>query len=160
MPRALRQVDFICVGQPNDVLAGAIAEYEQRVGALTQLRVAQVPGGPADMRSGDVSEEARTVAATIEAIEAERGGPFAILLADAYGDLPTSEEFAATWGNSQYLCFVIGGMVGLHDLLAGRDIRRVSFGRITMSPSLARLVALDMLYRTMRVGDGLPYDLN
>ena len=160
MARALQQVDLIAVGDPGGMFTDAVGELQRRISGLVQLRVAQIPGKPANPKFGTpISEEARAVAATIESIEAERGGPFPILLGDHYGETPTSQELALTYNKLPYLCVVIGGIHGLHDLLGERDVRRVSLGRITLSPMLARVVMLDQLYRLLLAGDGIAYPL-
>ena len=158
---ALTTLDIIAVGEPNELLAGAIAGYEQRLGGLTTVRTATIPGKPANPQRGEpISEEARLVGATVEAIEQERGGRFPIMLGDHYGDVLTTPELSGIITGTDYLCVIIGGIGGLHDVLPERDITRVSFGRIVLSPSLARVVMLDQVYRALRASSGAPYDLN
>ena len=157
----LTKIDIVAVGEPNELVASSISAYQQRLSELVELRVAQIPGKPAVAQRGvPVSEEAKRVAATVEQIEQERGEQFPILLMDHYGDTLNSPEFAAKFLPLPYLCVIVGGIFGLHETLDGRDMRRVSFGRMTLSPSIARLVITDQLYRALRVANDLEYDLN
>ena len=162
MAHALNTIDIVAVGEPNELLAGTITDYQARLSSLVQLRVANIPGKPPDrnIKNVLVTEEAQRVAATVEAIETERGERFPILLCDHYGDTLTSDEFATRFLALPYLCVIVGGIFGLHDVLADRDMRRVSFGRVTLSPSIARLVVTDQLYRALRLSQDLEYDLN
>lgn len=161
MEPELRTIDIIAVGDPNELMRPVIEGYEKLLAEHVALRVAQIPGEPAKaVRGMPVSDEARRVAATVEAIESERGGGFPILLCDHYGDALTSPEFAQTFTSLPYLCVVVGGIMGLHDVIGDREIRRVSFGRATLSPSLARLVIVDQLYRALLSGRGMSYDMN
>ena len=100
------------------------------------------------------------MAATVKAIAEERGEQFPIILGDHYGEVVTSTEFSALATRVPYVCCVIGGLGGLHDALPDWQIDRVSFGRIILSPSLARVVMLDQLYRAMQESRGVAYDLN
>lgn len=161
MAHLLTKIDIIAVGDSSELVDPCIAGYQQKLSQHVDLRVAEIPGKPAHVVLGKaVSEEAKKVAATVETIEQQRGAPFPILLCDHYGDTLTSEDFAAQFLRIPYLCVIVGGIYGLHDVLDGRDLRRVSFGRITLSPSLARLVATDQLYRAICTGNEIPYDLN
>lgn len=51
------------------------------------------------------------------------------------------------------LCFVLGGPTGL----AIEDVRRLSFGPITLPHQLARVVLLEQLYRGHKILAGEPY---
>ena len=80
---------------------------------------------------------------------------------DGGGEPLSSEQLAARIGDWQMdgrtVALLIGGSLGLHaDILARCDMR-ISMGRMTFPHQLARVMALEQLYRGYRILRGERY---
>lgn len=92
-----------------------------------------------------------------------REGSFLFIL-DVQGTLISSEAMAekfselAVYGCSE-LSFIIGGPFGLSDTIRRRADLRISFGRITLTHQMIRLLLLEQIYRAIKIGRHEPYHL-
>ena len=72
-----------------------------------------------------------------------------------------SEELAAKISeisfNYSRIDFIIGGTLGLSDEVLRRADMKLSFGRITLPHQLARVVALEQIYRAFKINAGEAY---
>lgn len=92
-----------------------------------------------------------------------RQGSYLFVL-DVGGKLISSEEFAAAFeaialhGCSE-LSFIIGGPFGLSDQVRKRADACISFGRITLTHQMIRLLLLEQIYRAIKISRHEPYHL-
>ena len=92
----------------------------------------------------------------------ERAGSSVLTVFDERAPSLESEAFAgkiAGWRDSgtARLSFVIGGPDGLDPALRRRADWAVSFGRLTIPHQLARILAVEQIYRAMTILSGHPY---
>ncbi len=90
------------------------------------------------------------------------GGRGPLLVLDAEGTAETSEGFARRLqalraDNPAQLTFVIGGPDGLHPDFQAQACARISFGRMTYSHGLVRVLLAEQLYRAATILCGHPY---
>ncbi|MDE3201064.1 MAG: 23S rRNA (pseudouridine(1915)-N(3))-methyltransferase RlmH [Acidobacteriota bacterium] len=112
---------------------------------------------------GCVSEFFRTESQLLEWLTRQQGrtAPVAVFL-DSRGRQLTSEELA-DWvrtrrdEGSQHLVFAIGPADGWSRDALARAQLVLSFGKLTMAHSLARLVMAEQIYRISTILTGHPY---
>lgn len=90
-------------------------------------------------------------------------GSFLIAL-DVQGKLLSSEDLAARFSQvALYGCselsFIIGGPFGLADAIRQRADLCISFGRITLTHQMIRLLLLEQIYRAIKIERHEPYHL-
>ena len=83
---------------------------------------------------------------------------------DVQGKLVSSEDLAASFAKlALYGCseisFIIGGPFGLSDLVRRRADSCISFGRITLTHQMIRLLLLEQIYRAIKIDRHEPYHL-
>lgn len=85
-----------------------------------------------------------------------------VFVLDVQGTLISSEEMAAKFsdlalhGYSE-LTFIIGGPFGLSDAVCRRADSRISFGRITLTHQMIRMILLEQIYRAIKIQRHEPY---
>ena len=87
-----------------------------------------------------------------------------LILLDAKGKQFTSEEFAKFLDgyktrSSQPLLFAVGPADGFSAAAHEAAAHTISFGKMTLSHELARIVLLEQLYRAFTILQGHPYHL-
>ena len=151
------RLTLLCVGKPRDRhLAGAIAEYEERIGRYWQFESIEVREEGARALSADLVREREG-----ERLAAKVPAGARLVACDATGRGMTSEQFAA-WlrdarDRAQSVAFVIGGAFGLSPALRARADMTLSFAPWTLPHELARLVLVEQLYRAGTIARGEPY---
>ncbi len=158
----MQTIQLICVGKLKEKFyADAAAEYAKRLGAYCKLTVWELP----EERLPDKPSPAQIDAA----LDREGGrilaklppGAAAVALC-VEGTALSSEELAARmekWavqGVSQ-LAFLIGGSFGLHPKVKSRAALRLSMSPMTFPHHLARVMALEQIYRAFKINEGSSY---
>lgn len=87
-----------------------------------------------------------------------------LFVLDVQGKLVSSEEMAASFGEMALrghsdLAFIIGGPFGLSDQVRRRADVCISFGRITLTHQMIRLILLEQIYRAIKIQRHEPYHL-
>lgn len=85
-----------------------------------------------------------------------------LFVLDVQGKLISSEEMAAKFADlALYGCsemsFIIGGPFGLSDAVCKRADSRISFGRITLTHQMIRMILLEQIYRAIKIQRHEPY---
>lgn len=155
-------LQLICVGKMKEkfYLDGA-AEYIKRLGAYAKITVTELP----EERLPDAPSQAQRNAAlekegTAILARLPKGGKVIALCVE--GKLLSSEKLAevvADWmtnGASQ-LTFLIGGSYGLHPSVKQRADLRLSMSPMTFPHHLARVMALEQIYRAFKIQEGSSY---
>jgi 23S rRNA (pseudouridine1915-N3)-methyltransferase len=152
-------IEVIAVGKLKERFwSQACDEYLKRLRPYAKVSVHEVadrdPG-----RAGGVAAEVEREGADILAAVPERAH---VILLDIQGTLVTSEDEASRLqglmvGGTSDVAVVIGGSCGVSESVRRRADERWSFGRITMPHNLARVVALEQLYRAFKIMRGEPY---
>jgi ribosomal RNA large subunit methyltransferase H len=92
-----------------------------------------------------------------------RPGSYLFVL-DVQGDLISSEELAQAFedlslhGCSEFT-FLIGGPFGLSDEVRRKADRCISFGRITLTHQMIRMILTEQIYRAVKIMRHEPYHL-
>ena len=154
-------VTILAVGKLGEPFwVQAAAEYEKRLRAFCKIQVMELeeyrlPGkpSPADIAKA-IEKEGRDMLAKIP--------PKARVVSLCIEGKPiSSQDFAAfladTAGITSQLVIVIGGSHGLWEDIKQKSDLRLSFSPMTFPHQLARIMALEQVYRGFSIGAGLPY---
>ena len=156
------KITIIAVGKVKEKFyRDALAEYGKRLGKYCRLEVVEVE----DEKTPDQAGEALEL--QIKEKEAQRILKY--VKEDAYlitleieGRKMDSVSFAkkleklATYGTS-HIQFVIGGSLGLHDMVSARADEKISFSDMTFPHQLMRILLEEQIYRGYRIICGEPY---
>lgn len=156
------KITLITVGKIKErFYTDAIAEYSKRLSRYCKLEIIQV----ADEKTPDKASE--TEERQIREKEGERilaqvkDGAYVIALA-IEGQMLSSEQLAdkinqlGIGGKSQ-IVLIIGGSLGLSEVVLRRADYKLSFSRMTFPHQLMRVILLEQIYRSYRIIAGEPY---
>jgi 23S rRNA (pseudouridine1915-N3)-methyltransferase len=149
------RIRFIWPGKTKDEhLRALVAEYLKRLSRFVRCEVIETREVGGKDRAAVEKESQRL----LEAIPA---GSLMVLL-DVKGQEWTSPELAdevTRWENDSVkeVAVVIGGPEGISDGLSQRAQKRWRLSRLTLTHEMARMVALEQLYRAYTIKRGLPY---
>jgi 23S rRNA (pseudouridine1915-N3)-methyltransferase len=149
------RIRFIWPGKTKDErLRALVNEYLKRLSRFARSEVVEVREGATGDRSGR-DKEARRV---LEAIPNRA----LTLLLDVKGREWSSPELAAEvrrWENDavKEIAIVIGGPEGIAPEVAARAQKRWRLSRLTLTHEMARVVAVEQIYRAYTIIQGLPY---
>ena len=154
-------IKLICVGKLKEKYwRDACAEYMKRLGAYCKPEVIEVAEErlPAGASAADEKKVIETEGKSL--LDKVSKGDYVIAL-DIKGKELSSEELARRVNEisfeSSSLAFLIGGSLGLSDKVKQRADAKMSFGRITLPHQLARVVALEQIYRAFKINAGETY---
>jgi len=104
--------------------------------------------------------EVRDATAAAKKLDADRAAT--VVLLDAGGRQPDSEEFAKWLARlrdtgTRELVFLCGSAEGFPEELRRRAQHKLSLGAITLSHELARVVLAEQIYRAFAILSGSPY---
>jgi 23S rRNA (pseudouridine1915-N3)-methyltransferase len=149
------RIRFIWPGKTKDEhLRALITEYLKRLSRFARCEVLEIRESGGDDRSGREKDAARILAAI----------PVAslVILLDTKGREWSSMELAKQmqrWENDSVkeVAIVIGGPEGVGAKVESRAQTRWRLSRLTFTHEMARLLALEQLYRAYTINRGLPY---
>jgi 23S rRNA (pseudouridine1915-N3)-methyltransferase len=149
------RIRFIWPGKTKDEhLRALVAEYLKRLTRFVRCEVIETREGAGTDRSGMKKESQRI----LDAIPA---GSMTLLL-DVKGREWTSPELAdevRRWENDSIkeVAIVIGGAEGVSAEVAARAQKRWRLSRLTLTHEMARVFAVEQLYRAYTINRGLRY---
>ena len=156
------KIDIIAVGKVKEKFyRDAIDEFLKRLSKYAKVQCIEVVDEKTPDHASDIAMD------QIKQKEAERilknmkEDSFVITL-EILGKKFTSERFAdkidslGIQGKS-HIQFVIGGSLGLHDLVTKRSDLAISFSDMTFPHQLMRVILLEQIYRAYRIISGEPY---
>lgn len=154
-------IRIICVGKLKEKYwEAACTEYLKRLGgycspSVTEVRESKLPANASEADERNVIlKEGKEILSKIDS------GDYVIAL-DIKGRELASEEIARKLADVSFnyskVDFVIGGSLGLSDEVKQRADMKLSFGRITLPHQLARVVALEQIYRAFKINAGEAY---
>jgi len=156
------QINIIAVGQLKErYWREACAEYAKRLGRYAKMQVIEVADIDPARAGGEAQAREQEAAALLRQL-----GPASarrhVLLLDRGGEQLASEGWAELVGRLQssgcsQLAVLIGGPTGTAQSVAAAADQRVSLGAITLPHNLARVVALEQLYRAFKILRHEPY---
>jgi 23S rRNA (pseudouridine1915-N3)-methyltransferase len=155
------RIDLICVGKlKEDYWRAACAEYGKRLSRYVKLQVVETPDLPIPDRASPAQQDAIRRQEGARMLERLPQGARAVAL-DGQGEMLTSEQLSARIGawqmDGRSVALLIGGSLGLHEDVLARCEMRISMGRMTFPHQLARVMALEQLYRGYRILRGERY---
>lgn len=148
------RICFIWPGKTRDErLRSLIAEYLKRLQRFTRCEVIETREGRSDRAS--VEKESQRL---LEAIPAKS----LTILLDVKGREWNSLELAGElqrWENDSVkeIAIVIGGQDGVNSEVIDRAQKRWRLSRLTLTHEMARVIAVEQLYRAYTINRGLPY---
>ena len=156
------KIKLVTVGKLKEkYLIQGINEYLKRLNSYAKMEIIEVPDEKAPEKLSDAEmlqvkeKEGQRILGKINDNE------YVFVLA-INGKQLSSEEFSkeieqlGISGKSN-LTFVIGGSLGLSDSVLQRSNQQISFGRLTYTHQLMRLVLVEQIYRGFRIMKGEPY---
>ena len=148
------QIRLVCIGNLKEKFwQSATEEYKKRLQKFCNLQIIELDEQNKYQDVNKIlSEEGKSIIANL--------GGYNILL-DIEGKAFSSEDLAnkikQTLLTSSTITFIIGGSYGVSDEVKRSVQERISFGRITMPHNLARVVALEQIYRAFMINSGAKY---
>ncbi len=149
------RIRFIWPGKTKDEhLRALVSEYLKRLSRFARCAVVETRESAASDPAG-VEKESHRI---LEAIPARSQ----IVLLDVKGREWSSQELAAQvqrWENDSVkeVAIVIGGPRGVSAEIIARAQEKWRLSRLTLTHEMARVVALEQLYRAYTINHGLPY---
>ncbi|GAA0607925.1 23S rRNA (pseudouridine(1915)-N(3))-methyltransferase RlmH [Virgibacillus siamensis] len=155
-------IKIIAVGKLKEkYLKQGIAEYLKRLGAYAKVDIAEVADekAPENMSEAEMQEVKRKEG---ERILGNIGHDTYVITLEIDGKMLSSEKLAAkmdelaTYGKSK-VAFVIGGSLGLSEVVQKRSDLALSFSKLTFPHQVMRLILLEQVYRSFRIMRNEPY---
>jgi 23S rRNA (pseudouridine1915-N3)-methyltransferase len=149
------RIRFIWPGKTKDErLRSLIDEYTKRLSRFTKCEVVEVK----ESRTRDAAAVKKEWLRVLEAI----GDSTLAVLLDLNGRELSSQELASQvqrWENDavKEIAVVIGGPDGLSSEAQARANVRWRLTRLTLTHEMARVLAVEQLYRAYAINRGLPY---
>ncbi len=144
------RIRFIWPGKTKDEHLRALAtEYLKRLQRFVRCEVVETRA------AADIEKESQRI---IDAIPANS----VVLLLDVKGREWTSHELAEEvrrWEHDSVkeIAIVIGGQDGFSSAVSDRAQQRWRLSRLTFTHEMARVIALEQIYRAYTIIRGLPY---
>ena len=149
------RVCFIWPGKTKDEhLRALVSEYVKRLSRFARCEVVETREGVASDPAA-IEKESRRI---LEAIPARSR----LVLLDEKGRDWSSAELAARmqhWENDSVkeVAIVIGGPNGVSAEVVARAQEKWRLSRLTLTHEMARVLALEQLYRAYTINRGMPY---
>ncbi|MCL5734196.1 MAG: 23S rRNA (pseudouridine(1915)-N(3))-methyltransferase RlmH [Actinobacteria bacterium] len=150
------RLTFVCVGRLSREYAALWRHYESLLKPYAALEVFEVSESP--LSHGQGQAKPRDGKAIRELL---RPGALTIAL-DVTGRQYSSEEWSAFLAAKKlhgisHFQFILGGAAGLDEQTLATAGARWSLSRLTLPHQMARCVALEQIYRAVRIERGEPY---
>ncbi|MDD5437586.1 MAG: 23S rRNA (pseudouridine(1915)-N(3))-methyltransferase RlmH [Patescibacteria group bacterium] len=147
------------VGKPQESWGKEAAQmYLARSAAFGKFEVLEAAEGHQGSAKPDVRKAQRREA---ESLLKNLPEDAYLIALDEHGKQFTSEEFSSVLVREADLgrpiVFFIGGSWGLDEELLSKANLKLSFGKMTLPHSLARVVLLEQIYRALMISEGRMY---
>ena len=153
------KIKILCVGKIKDnYLNQGISEYLKRLSGYCNIEIVEVKD---EKIVSNNSEEKIKLIESNRILEKINDKDYVILL-DVKGKQLSSEEFAVKMdslineGVGNY-CFVIGGSLGVLDIVRNRANFSLSFSKLTFTHQMMRLMLLEQIYRCFKINNNETY---
>lgn len=151
------KIKVVCVGKIKDnYLNQGISEYLKRLSGYCNIEIIEVKDEKISSDEGKVKEiESKRI------LEKINDKDYVVLL-DVLGKELSSEQLALKLekcidnGIGNY-CFVIGGSLGVSEIVKNRADFLVSFSRLTFTHQMIRLMLLEQIYRCFKINNNETY---
>ena len=152
---------IISIGKIKEAyLTAGIDEFVKRLRPYGQVEITVLPEEKMPANPSDADKQRVLKAEGDKMLQYVKPGSHLFVL-DVQGKLISSEQLSekmadlAVYGTSE-MSFIIGGPFGLSD-----DVRRrgdcISFGRITLTHQMIRMLLIEQIYRAVKIARHEPY---
>jgi len=152
-------ITLLCAGKIKEkYYLDAVNEYIKRLGAYSSVSVVEIKEErlPDNASPSQIDAALKKEAAELKILN----GAFTVALC-VEGDMMSSGQLAKALTDaaaaSSKLCFIIGSSNGLHESVKRAANLRLSLSKMTLPHSLARVVAVEQIYRAFNIAAGGKY---
>lgn len=156
------KITILCVGKVKEKFyQDAIKEFEKRLSRYCKLSIIEVTDEKTEEQASDVeinlikNKEGERILKNIK-----EDGYVVCLAIDGKQlnsvELSQKMDRILIEGNS-HIYFVIGGSLGLSDMVLKRADFKLSFSKMTFPHQLMRVILLEQVYRAFRISNNEPY---
>jgi len=137
------KIKIFSIGKSREEWLGtALSEYEKRLKGQVQIEWVLVKNDQT----------------LIEKVSQEKG----VIALDPKGKALTSPDFSrylitSLQTNGSRLAFVIGGDIGLPDVIKQQAVGLLSLSKMTFTHQMTRLILIEQIYRALSIERGSPY---
>ena len=153
------KIKIVCVGKiKENYLTQGISEYLKRLSGYCNVEILELK----DEKIGSNNSEEK-----IKEIESNRilekiNDKDYVVLLDLRGKELNSEEFASKMDNlisagTGNYCFIIGGSLGVSEMLRKKANFLFCFSRLTFTHQMVRLLLLEQIYRAFKINNNETY---
>lgn len=139
-------IKIICVGKiKENFFKDSINEYTKRLSKYTKLEIIEVP----DECNGEIlKKEASSILKHIT----ERDYVITLEIeGKELNSVELSNKINDTLINNSNIVFIIGGSLGLDNLVKIRSNYKLSFSKLTFPHQLFRIILLEQIYRSFKI---------
>ena len=152
---------IICIGKIKETyLSAGIEEFLKRLRPYGQVEITILPEEKMPA-SPSTADKERVLAAEGEKMLRYVHENSHLFILDVHGKIISSEELSekfselGLYGTSE-ISFIIGGPFGLSDIVR-RQGECISFGRITLTHQMIRMLLVEQIYRAIKISRHEPY---
>ena len=156
------KIKIITLGKLKEkYLSDAVEEYLKRLSGFAKTEIAEItpvklPDNPSD------TEIQKALDLEADLILKKLSGKEYITALCIEGKQLSSEELSAEItaninGGEGNLVYILGSSYGLSDKIKGLANRKLSFGKMTFTHQLFRVMLLEQLYRAFKIREGSKY---
>ena len=151
-------IEIICIGKlKEDYLKAAENEYLKRLSPyckITTIEVREARTSPNDglaIKENIRQKEGEALLSAVKKTEKKY-----VIALDMRGSQMTSERFAESIGKimlegKSTIAFLIGGSLGLSEIVRQAADRVISFSEMTFPHQLMRIILLEQIYRAQKI---------
>lgn len=154
-------INIICIGKlKENYWREACAEYKKRLGIYCRLNIIELEESKLP-KNASIADEQDVIKTEGKNILSKISKKDFVIACEVSGKLYSSEELASEMCNATFehstIDFIIGGSLGLSEEALDRANIKFSFGKITLPHQLARVVALEQIYRAFKINNNEIY---
>lgn len=142
-------------------LKAGIAEFTKRLRPYCQLQIVELPEERMPDKPSEAEKQQVLEKEAEKMLRQVKEDAYVIAL-DLHGKSISSEELAEQFSKlalqgSSHITFIIGGPFGLSDRIRKAAKQRISFGRLTFTHQMIRLILTEQIYRAIKIQRNEPY---
>ncbi len=139
----------------------ALDEYSKRLSKYCKLEIIEVADEKTTENASELLEDKMKEKEALRLLKYIKEDAYVIALAiqgKKYDSVQFSQkiENLGIQGKSN-IVFLIGGSLGLHDIILNRADEKISFSDMTFPHQLMRVILLEQIYRAYRIMNHEPY---
>ena len=150
------KINILCVGKLKEqYLKDAVNDYSKRLSKYCTLTITELPDESITNDDNKVK-----LLENQNIVNHIKEGSYVIALTPS-AKQESSEEFSELIDKVQLtnseITFVIGGSLGLNELVLERANQKISFSNMTFPHGLFRVILLEQIYRAFKISKGETY---